>query len=333
MDLTKKWGRYVPQSKILARWAEPKDIKKYNFKKLPPKVAAIWGLNGALKNWPHEAQFTFVALMKLARSEQELIKATKSIDFSVVGREIMENKSLLGAAIYAVPQERVKKFMEGKIMFSALFRRTIRAEVEAAFKLYKANFSYLESACRLWKNKKDFKHFHIKGKAAGISYEILETAEALVLNYASDCCQGFGGAGESCMISGIESPDQGFLAFREKGKIFAQGWIGYLKEEGVLVIDSLEFKGQWRKSLEEAFKAFLKDLKKAGVRAVAVGISPNRNDFNGAARKISKASLKNKRARREAQRVEKTVRKNWIGPIKSNGIYSDMTRGFYTIIL
>jgi hypothetical protein len=28
--------------------------------------------------------------------------------------------------------------MEGKIMFSALFRRTIRAEVEAAFKLYKA---------------------------------------------------------------------------------------------------------------------------------------------------------------------------------------------------
>ena len=334
-DLKKKWGKYIPQSKILARWAEPEELKKFNFKKLPSKMAAIWGLEGPVKNWPHEAQFLLVALVKLASNEADLIRAAKKLDFRVVGAEIKKNKSFLGAAIKTVPQERVKKFMEGRIQFSRLFKNNLGAEVEEVFKKYGKvdEWYHFADACKLWKERKLFQHFHFSGKAAGIQYEILETAEALVLDYASDCCQGFGSAGESCMISGIKSPDQGFLTFREKGKIFAQGWFGYLKEERVLVIDSLEFKGSWRKSLETAFRAVLQELKERGIKAVVVGRSPNRHDFNGAVKAITNASLKNKRARKIAKSIDKVVEDRWIKPILDNDIYTDMTEGYYTIIL
>ena len=334
-NLKGKWGKYVPQSKILARWAEPEELKKFNFKKLPSKVAAIWGLNGALKNWPHEAQFLLVALVKLASNEADLIRAAKKLDFRVVGAEVRENKSFLGAAIKTVPQERIEKFFEGRIQFLRLFKNSLGAEIEAVFKKYgKINEWYnFADACKLWKERKSFQHFSFVGKAAGIQYEILETAEALVLDYASDCCQGFDSAGESCMFSGIKNPDQGFLAFREKSKIFAQGWFGFLKEEGVLVIDSLEFKGQWRRSLETAFRAVLQELKKRGVKAVVVGRSPNRYDFNEAVKAIAKASLKNKKAKKTSKSIDKIVRDGWITPVLNDGIYTDMTRGYYKIIL
>jgi len=334
-NLKEKWGKYIPQSKILARWAEPEELKKFNFKKLPGKVAAIWGLNGALKNWPHEAQFLLVALIKLASNEADLIKAAKNLDFREVGAEVRKHKSFLGAAIKTVPQERIEKFFEGKIQFSRLFKNSLGAEIEAVFKKYGKvdEWYHFADACRLWKERKPFQYFTFSGKAAGIQYEILETTEALVLDYASDCCQGFDGAGESCMVSGIKNPDQGFLAFREKGKIFAQGWFGYLEKEGVFIIDSLEFKGHWRNSLETAFKAVLQELKKRGVKAVVVGRSPNRYDFNGAAAKIAKASLKNKRARKIAKKVNTAVQVDWIESLEQKGIYTDMTRGYYTIIL
>jgi len=341
-DLKKIWGKYVPQAKILARWAMLEDLKKFNFKKLPGKVASIWGLEGKpLKNWPHEAQFLLVALIKLASNEADLIRAAKKLSPSVDGADVRANKSFLGGSLKAASQDKIKKFLEGKISFSDIFKKSGKAELISVVNKYvydgdedwREGGKYFNEALGLWGFKTPSPFVGLKISADKVSVEDLDgSMESLLLDYAANCCQGFGGAGESCVYAGHTNPDQGYFGFREKGKLFAQGWYWYDKERSVVIIDSLEFKGNWRNSLGEAFKALLKELKARGVKSVVVGRSPNRHDFNDFAASLARKNQRGKKGKRAAQKAAKAVNE-WLFKTSQNDWYTDITRGYYTIVL
>jgi hypothetical protein len=105
----------------------------------------------------------------------------------------------------------------------------------------------------------------ISGKSNSYEYEILEKDNplALILGYATDCCQVIGLQGEECLRKGFEDPDSGFFAVKKKGRIYAQSWIWQKETEKgkVLCFDSIEVLGKDLNKSKDILKAY-KDISK-----------------------------------------------------------------------
>ena len=132
-----------------------------------------------------------------------------------------------------------------------------------------------------FKNRSIKKTFpRIIGKSKNINFEILRANDkrAMYLDDYSDCCQGFDKAGDVCMKDGIMNEDSGFLVFERRGVIFAQGWIRKVNNN-TLLIDSIEFKGDFNNSLIDAIEKSVEKLRK-NFKNIFLGLSPNRNEIS-----------------------------------------------------
>ena len=133
----------------------------------------------------------------------------------------------------------------------------------------------------IFKNRSKIKSIpNIKGTKGNISFSMLGNNDrrALYLDDYSDCCQGLDKAGEGCMIDGIENPDSSFLVFERRGVIFAQGWIRKINKD-TLLIDSIEFKGDFNPSLTSAITEAVNGLN-CHFKHIFMGLSPNRGHVN-----------------------------------------------------
>lgn len=104
---------------------------------------------------------------------------------------------------------------------------------------------------------------NLKGKCGSYQYELVDKTnnkEALFLGYATDCCQVFGGVGETCLISGYKNPEESFIIIKKKGKVFAQSWIWWsVDNEGkkFLTIDSMEVLGKDLEEMPDIMESYL----------------------------------------------------------------------------
>jgi hypothetical protein len=136
---------------------------------------------------------------------------------------------------------------------------------------YIRNISYFH---QLYSAKTECNHpiSLLKGKSGSIKWSFEKSARTLFLDEASDCCQGYGKAGEDCMEYGIKQPNSTFLLLSRKGQIFAQSWV--IIKDDMIILDSLEAKGDLNSSIALAMIDIVKALKKH-FQFVIIGQSPN----------------------------------------------------------
>ena len=100
-------------------------------------------------------------------------------------------------------------------------------------------FKFSECVCRLPKTEADlgdYKAYIMDG----------QDPRQVMIGYDTDCCQHYGGAGETAMMYGLANPDAGFFVIEDKdtGKILAQAevWERTTKSGNKqLVFDNIEF--------------------------------------------------------------------------------------------
>ena len=78
------------------------------------------------------------------------------------------------------------------------------------------------------------------------------------------------------MVSQMKIQD--FLVFERKGVIFAQGWLRKVNKD-TLLIDSIEFKGDFNNSLIDAIEASVEKLRN-NFKNIFLGLSLNRSEIS-----------------------------------------------------
>ncbi|MDD4275906.1 MAG: leucine-rich repeat domain-containing protein [Clostridia bacterium] len=102
-------------------------------------------------------------------------------------------------------------------------------------------------------------------KKQPIHYDLLEKNNpvGLVLGDITNCCQHLNGAGESCMLYGVQAPNSKFLVIRYNNSIIAQGWVWYDEKTATVCIDNIEIpKTQRKKFDKDVNNQVLKTLKR-----------------------------------------------------------------------
>jgi len=333
------WIKFIPKSPIMRKWLKEEELPK-NIKALTIKAIEKWGMNKNFHNWPHELQMTFVVLIKAYEKEAINMIPTKKTAKDI-GKFFLENKNLIFWTKNM--SEKKKKFFNEAIEIDIEVLKYILPASEKTLKeakntralrflnknskiaIFAANYKKrknfkLTKEEELWKEHKRFNGYRIKGEYKDIVYEVCETPEIMFLDDASDCCQGFEKKGEICMIHGVKNKNEGFLVFRDKktNLIFAQAWIRSIGN-GILVYDSVEFKGEFRESLGEAVYESIKKFKKR-YNVVAVGVSPNREELN--------KFLFRKKNKKISPQKEVDIRILILKYITKKRIYSDAKRTF-----
>lgn len=195
--------------------------------------------------------------------------------------------------------------------------RSVVAKEDHSYYLRPENWNLLHSVHTLSLPLKH-KVSGMKGKVGTITYHVEKSARTLFLDAASDCCQGVGKAGHTCMVSGHVKENQSFIVFSRKGKIFAQAWM-IVHSSKMVILDSLETKGSLNESLVEAVKETIKELKKH-FKYVVMGRSPN-SEGRAIYNQLNRLSITN-----IPEEVMKEV-KNFRS--KNMDLYSDLRNGYY----
>ena len=276
--------KFNPKSKILGRY----------FKEVPYGLREISSIfNAPLYKIRQDYQYKVVMLLFLIDKREENLnmikKRSKSFIFSRLDsiRSIKYNEKEIISMIRGMSKIKKEYFLKYFIdrsvsdsFFQLNFINILREKDKNLKHLDKGYLSNYEEEY-IWDHRAKEKTIkRIKGKRKNITFEILnkDDRRALFLDHYSDCCQGLGKAGEDCMTDGITNKDSSFLVFERKGTIFAQGWLRKIDED-ILLIDSIEFKGEFNKSLIDAIKESVKLLNNQ-FKEIYLGLSPNRSEIS-----------------------------------------------------
>ena len=308
-------ARFNIKSGLVARYISP----TREWGKLVKRLAAAWSMPSDLPfhRWTLELQAAALVLFAIWEKEALNLPMVSRKNAYRIGKILLskEGRSLFGnLATFAKGKEGLLRQALNRPKFFALLLRMKPSELakaniktlgdlKAMQMAYKAGginvdckiakaageYAHLEdfeshdwkSYQEIWDTRKPFVGKKVAGKVGNISYEVLsnDDASALFLDDASDCCQGLDGAGEACMRDGISNPKAGFLVFKRKGKIFAQSWIRLLPFGNGILLDSIEFKGDYNDSIAKAVNSAIADFK-SHYEFVAVGFTPNRGELN-----------------------------------------------------
>ena len=333
------WNKIQPKSPIMRKWLKESELPK-NYIAFTKKAMKKWNFDKKFHNWPHEYQMAFVILINVYGVEA-VNKIPDTETARRIGKFFLQNKNLVFWTKNM--SDKKKKFFYGSIyndietlkailpmsektISNAKNRRSLRfisenSNIAVAASNYKKEKAYsLEKEKFLWARHKKFRGYRISGVYENIVYEICETPEILFLDDASDCCQGFNKTGESCMVHGITNRNEGFLVFRDKKNklIFAQAWVRSVGH-GILLYDSVEFKGSFRESFALAVYKSIMHFKKR-YSYVAVGASPNRTELN--------KFLFSKRNSHLSRKKENEIREHISKYVNQKEAYTDAKRVF-----
>jgi len=304
------------RSTIMKKWLNEEEKIK-NLKPFTKKVIKVWTQDKPFYSWDHRLQIFFIILIKVFKEEainnipniyiskilggfflknKYLINKTKDIDKEIF-KQIIEKElftTLFLKKIFLVNKKDAKVLLKNERILSNIHKNSFFSkkninEVTIAYAKYKKDIIDFQEEedienitlyNKLWGYHKKFKGPHIEGIYNSFTYETCETPEIMFLDNASDCCQGLNSAGESCMFSGISQENEGFIVIRNKktGLIFAQTWIRSIGR-GIILLDSIEFKGDFNKSIGYTVLQIINDLKKK-YKYVAIGLSPNKEELN-----------------------------------------------------
>lgn len=256
-----------------------------------------------------EEQYRFVIVLHLINKEEKYLKQVinffnsfkvkNKIDiffsenFDHYDKRTEEYKTMI-SAIKGFSEKKRKKFFERYFLIEnytkkAKFREPLSKLNEFlyrrndnSYEIFECNGKekYLAEGLMLNRSKLNFPR--IKGRAKNITFEILKKDDerGLFLDRYSDCCQGILGEGSTCVIDGMTNKNSGFLVFERKNTIFAQGWIRKITKD-TLLIDSIEFKGDFNESLIFAIEEAVKELG-FHFKHIYLGLSPNRREVHNA---------------------------------------------------
>lgn len=180
----------------------------------------------------------------------EFIKKIKRIPDAKDLLEILFNSSLQS------------KFVNDPIFMSFILEETNPRDLKV-IKDYYGNLpaSVLDSAHSLWiSRKREQKVPLLSGRVDDYSWEIIDTtkdASGLWLGNATDCCQAFQNAAESCVKAGYIDPKCSFIAVRKNGKVYAQTFLWVSLEDGIAAFDSIEMLSRSASQNPKIMKCFL----------------------------------------------------------------------------
>ena len=271
--------KFNPKSKILGRYFDeiPYGLKEINSM-----------LSKPLFEEDLYTQYRVVMILLLINKREEALKRFTSMKKEEFYRSlsclmVFNSKVLISMIRGASDKKRklVIDFITNKKENNKLIGKNLELLLKTKDKdlsVFEKGFVIKENEESLFTKRTKTNIESISGKEGNISFYTLrkDDRRALYLDHYSDCCQGFSKAGESCMIDGITNPDAGFLVFERKGVIFAQGWLR--KVGDIILIDSIEFKGDFNSSLVDAIRSAGKALK-YHYKGVYLGLSPNRREI------------------------------------------------------
>jgi len=322
MTKENKMSRETTMSGILyKRLVKPNGgIPSAYFRPAAKVMAHILKKDMVIASWSHQEQTAFAAILIIwGQRSPQIIKREGLKFIEVLGASIYNQKELWSY----LPQIAKNKIMQNNLIKDAktslfLFKDSFLPKIKVSSSKKTITLEEVKRAVlnipvkayeeNLWNKHKNFKISYKKENV-----EILETPEMMYLDTLSDCCQGFGKLGSECMFDGVQNEKSGFVAFRDKnGDIFAQGWLREV-DKTTLLIDSIEYKGKFRTSLQKDLLSFIKAMK-SKYPTVAIGSTPNRTELFSILEKIAK-------------RTNIGNQKRVISFVNKSGIYSDATRG------
>ena len=211
----------------MARAFNPKSkiLKKY-FKEAPYGLKEISKmLSAPLYELSIQTQYQIVMALLLINKREENLELFLKVNFETkISNFISHDKNpkeiiSMIRGISELKRDYIFKFLfNDKSYFSSFSVNFIDILTLKDKDLRFCERSYLPSAeeNKFFKKRSDKKTFpRIMGKSKNITFEILRSTDkrAMYLDDYSDCCQGFGKAGDGCMTDGITNEDSGFSCF------------------------------------------------------------------------------------------------------------------------